>query len=528
MLNLTKKFIQLKSVRPNIGYTKAGLKMINDKFYKNSAIVTLANLLTGMLAFIFSIILSRKIGTEGMGLYGLIMPIYSLAICIVAEGLITAISKITAGYFSKNDFTNLKRTISVTAFFILIWAIFISFMLYLLSGFLSSKVINDARTVYALRILCPAVIIIPISAIFKGYFYGSGKFYVTSLIDICEKAFRVTILLFAIVILSSDNLQETVTSAFAAVALGEFLSFFILLFSYFKNSRNEGSTQNIQNKPQLLFNVLAISLPLCLNGILSSILSTASSLILPRRLASTGITYAAALSLIGKFSGMALNITFFPMVIVGSMSTVLVPDISTNITMRDFRSVKKRVRQVFSIAAMVGISTVIMNLIIPDELGMLVYKRDDLGSYIKFAAICSLLTYISIPTYGILNGLGKQKVILMNSLTVSVMEVILIYILSAIPGINIYGLGITLVITSVTALIINMRELKKTLEIQLPFLNFLKSLIIGVITFFTVKFISGLLPQNDLSFKCITVILLTYLLPFIIWRIRNPLKPKAT
>lgn len=501
--------------------------MLNDKFYKNSAIVTLANLMTGMLAFIFSIILSRKIGTEGMGLYGLVMPIYSLAICIVAEGLITAVSKITAGYFSKNDFTNIRRTISVTIFFILTWSVFVSVMFYLLSGFLSSKVINDARTVYALRILCPAIIIIPISAIFKGYFYGIGKFYVTSLIDICEKAMRVTFLSFAIAVLCSDNLQETVTAALGAVALGEFVSFSILLLSYFKSSRNEGIAQKVQNKPQLLFDVLAISLPLCLNGILTSILSTASSLILPRRLATTGITYAGALSLVGKFSGMALNITFFPMVIVGSMSTVLVPDITTNLTVHDFRSVRSRIRQVFNIAAMVGISTVIMNLIIPDELGMLVYKRDDLGVYIRFAAICSLLSYITIPTYGILNGLGKQKVILMNSLTVSVMEVILIYILSGIPSINIYGLGITLVITSVTALVINMRELKKTLEIRLPLLNFLKSLLIGTITYFIVKFICGLLPQNNLLLKCITVILLAYLLPFVIWRMKNVFKQKT-
>lgn len=500
--------------------------MLKDKFYKNSAIVTLANLMTGMLAFTFSIILSRKIGTEGMGLYGLVMPIYSLAICIVAEGLITAISKITAGYFSKNDFTNIRRTISITAFFILIWAVFVAFMMFLLSGFLSSKVINDARTVYALRVLCPAVIIIPMSAIFKGYFYGIGKFYVTSLIDICEKAMRVTFLSFAIVIISTENLQETVTAAFAAVALGEFVSFFILFFSYLRNSREDGTVHKIQNKPQLLFNVLAISLPLCLNGILTSILSTASSLILPRRLASTGITYADALSLIGKFSGMALNITFFPMVIVGSMSTVLVPDISTNVTRQDLGSVKKRVRQVFSIAAMVGISTVLMNLIIPDELGMLVYKRDDLGNYIRFAAICSLLSYIAIPTYGILNGLGRQKVILKNSLIVSVMEVILIYILTAIQKINIYGLGITLVITSVTALIINIREIKRTLEIQLPFLNFLKSLLIGFITYFIVKSVNSLLPQSLLMIKCITVILISYLLPFALWKIRRPKKLK--
>jgi len=499
--------------------------MSKDNFYKNSIIVTIANLLTGMLSFTFSIILSRKLGTEGMGLYGLIMPIYSLAICLVAEGLITAISKITAGYFSKNDRANLRRTISTTAFFILAWSIFVAFLLYILSGFLSSKVINDTRTIYALRVLCPAIIIIPISAIFKGYFYGIGKFYVTSLIDISEKAMRVTFLSFAIAILVLENMQETVTAAFSAVALGEFVSFTILLLCYFKNSKDEGPSRKIHNRPQLLFNVLAISLPLCVNGILTSLLSTASSMLLPRRLASTGISYSDALSLIGKFSGMALNITFFPIIIVGSMSTVLVPDITTSLTRQDFWSVEKRIKQVFSIAMLVGVSTVIMNLIIPNELGMLVYKRNDLGTYISFGAVCSLFSYIAIPSYGILNGLGKQKVILKNSIIVSVMEIILIYILSAIPKINIYGLGITLVITSFTGLLINLKAIKQTLEIQLPIWGYLKPLLIGALAFFIIRFISDFIPSSELLMKCLIVIFLSFLLPISFWKLTSKTVP---
>jgi len=493
--------------------------MGNDKFYKNSMIVTAANLMTGMLAFIFSIILSRKLGTEGMGLYGLVMPVYSLAICIVAEGLITAISKISAGYFSNRDSVNLHRTITTTVVCILIWAVFVSFVMFLMSGFLAAKVINDPRTVYAIRILCPAIIIIPISAIFKGYFYGIGKFYVTSLIDICEKAMRVTFLSFAAVVLVLESVQETVTAAFGAICLGEMVSFTILLICYYKNNKYSETSKKRHSRPQLLANVLAISLPLCINGILTSILSTASSLLLPRRLVATGISYFDALSLIGKFSGMALNITLFPLLIVGSMSTVLVPDITTSLARQDYWSLEKRIKQVFGISLLIGISTVIMNLIIPDELGQLFYKRDDLGNYISFAAICSLLTYLAIPTYGMLNGLGRQKVILKNSLIVSVLEITLIFILTAIPAINIYGLGITLVITSAVGLWINLREIKNTLEIHLPVWGFINTLIIGVPVFLFIKFISGFIPSGQLMFKCIVVVALSYLLPMAMWRL---------
>lgn len=488
--------------------------MKSDKFIKNSLIVTSANLITGMLAFVFSIVLSRKLGTEGMGLYGLVSPVYSLALCLVAEGLITALSKLSAVFTSRKDFINLNRTVETSIIFIIIWASFIALVLYIGAGVVASKIINDTRTVYALRILCPALLIVPMSAIFKGYFYGIGKFYISSFIDISEKAMRVAFLVSVIWIMSFNDVASTVSTAYGAVTLGEFVSFTLLFIWYGKYRNKLGKTgHKPQNRIQLLFNILAISLPLCINGIFSSILYTTSTLLLPRRLMTIGISYSDALSLIGKFSGMALNITFFPLIIIGSMSTVLVPDLSQKLTTGDFWSVEKRIMQVFKIAALVGVGTLVLNQVVGNELGELFYKRNDLGDYIRFASLTSFFTFIAIPSYGILNGLGRQKIILRNSLIVSVIEIVLIYFLTAIPKVNIYGLGLTLVITSIIALIINIIEIRKMCELKLPIADVLKLIFIGVITFITVKFMSTILPTSLPLIKCVVLALLAFAIP---------------
>jgi len=56
--------------------------MIKDNFYRDSIILTISNLTGGVLRFMFSILLSKKLGAEGMGLYSLVMPIYDLFICL--------------------------------------------------------------------------------------------------------------------------------------------------------------------------------------------------------------------------------------------------------------------------------------------------------------------------------------------------------------------------------------------------------------------------------------------------------------
>ena len=87
--------------------------MRRDRLLKNSIILISSNLITGIFGFIFSIILSHELGAEGMGLYGLVMPVYDLFLCLISGGMVTAISKVAAVYFSKDDFKNLDRSIDI-------------------------------------------------------------------------------------------------------------------------------------------------------------------------------------------------------------------------------------------------------------------------------------------------------------------------------------------------------------------------------------------------------------------------------
>ena len=64
--------------------------------------------------------------------------------------------------------------------------------------------------------------------------------------------------------------------------------------------------------------------------------------------------YSEALAMIGRFGGMALNITTLPYIIVSSMLTVLVPELSLH-SKKNFWSAEERIARVLRIAALVGI-----------------------------------------------------------------------------------------------------------------------------------------------------------------------------
>jgi stage V sporulation protein B len=70
--------------------------MIKSSSFIKTLILTISNVITGTLTFAFSMILSRKIGPEGMGLYQLVMPVYSMFLCITGGGITISVSKIAA------------------------------------------------------------------------------------------------------------------------------------------------------------------------------------------------------------------------------------------------------------------------------------------------------------------------------------------------------------------------------------------------------------------------------------------------
>lgn len=489
--------------------------MVKDNFFKDSLILTASNLATGILGFMFSIILSRELGAEGMGLYGLIMPIYNLFICLISGGMVAAVSKVAAEYFTKNDFKNLNKTIKVCLSFDLIWGIIISILVFIFASFISTYVIKDVRALNAIKIICPAMVFVGLSSILKGYFYGVSNVKIPAVIDILEKAIRIAVVVALINFSLIQKSSNTVTAAYIALAVGEFVSMFLLYIYYkYNKRRNFQASGSSDGRAQLLFNILVISLPLCLNGFLSTALNTLSTLIVPRRLISAGIEYSTALSMIGKFNGMALNVTFFPMIVIGSMVTVLIPTLSQSVSRKDNYALEKRIAEVLKISFLLGICTLVICITIPDSLGRLFFGRPDLGSYIRFASLAAPLAYTAVTTYGILNGLGKQGILLRNSLIISVEEVLLLYILTSIPQINIFGYGLSLMITSFTAVIANLYEINKKyfIDFSLPELGI--DLLLAVLLYYTLKILNNFIPDSIFILKNIIIITLGFALFF--------------
>ncbi|AQR94222.1 MULTISPECIES: stage V sporulation protein B [Clostridium] len=465
--------------------------MPNDNFLKNSFLLIASNITTGILGFIFSIYLSKVLGAEGMGLYNLVMPIYNLFICLMTAGIVASISKITAVYNQKGEHQNIVKTIRIVSLFNISWAFLIGIIVFLSAPVIGKYGVNDIRTISAIKVICPAMVCIAISNILKGYFYGTSKITIPAIIDIFEKAMRILTVSLLIFLTKAQTLESMVTLATVALCIGEFQSLFFL-YIYYKYSIKKMplSKERTESRVQLLFDVIVIALPLCLNGFLTNILGTLSTLIVPRRLLAAGFNYPTALSMIGKYTGMALSVIMIPLIIVTTINTLLIPDLSQSLVLGKQYEASIRIKKVLKVAFLLGIATSIICNVIPNSLGEMFYSRSDLGQYIRFASLTSPIFFPAITMFGILNGLNRQGIILRNSLIEAIIELICLFIFTGIPSINIFGYSITMLIACTIGFILNLHEVKKHINLNLNKSNIIIYLMLGFLTFLIINIFS--------------------------------------
>ena len=343
--------------------------------------------------------------------------------------------------------------------------------------------------------------------LFHLYIKGISIVKVPAIIDIVEKTVRMVILVVIINFFTLKNVTSTVTATYIALSIGEFISF-ILLYAFYKKSKNKLKeyTKKAEGRAQLLFNVLVVSLPLSLNGFLTTAISALSTLIVPRRLVYAGLEYTEVLALIGKFAGMAMSIVFFPFIVVMSMATILTPDISKSISKNDYHALEDRVVEVIKISFLLGVSTLIICLSVGGSLGKLFFDRYDLGVYIRLASLSAPFMYMAGSTFGILNGLGKQKTILINSVITSVFQLVLLYVLLGITSINILGYGIALLLTSILTFILNIIAIKKSCYLQFSMTEIIINICLSIFLYFILRILDNTIPNSFFITKNIIII----------------------
>lgn len=212
--------------------------MKNDKniLLKNAVTVSMGGFIAKVLGAVYRIPLTNILGSDGIGLYQMVFPLYCVLLTISSTGLPSSISKIISeGNSAEAVLNKSKKFFGLIGFsgtlFMCLFSVFIA------------RLQGNVNAWSGYVALAPAVFFVSLISCLRGYFQGNENMRPAAISQIVEQSVKlVSGLVFSL--LFKENALLSVTMSVAAVSVSEAVAFIYLAieknkFVAYNSSKNK-------------------------------------------------------------------------------------------------------------------------------------------------------------------------------------------------------------------------------------------------------------------------------------------------
>lgn len=403
-------------------------------------------------------------GDVGLGIYHMIFNFLMICIALTTTGIPTALSCLVAKENALKD----KKDANIFFISTLYVAFFISLLISLLvsfnSTYLSFRLLQDENLNLFILSICPAIVIITISNVLRGYFYGIKKVIVPAIGQVIEQVTRILFVFLLAMYISDKAMICYVT--LLGISIGEATNVIYMSICLYKESSLYNKfTIRLRDFYYSSMETLKMALPITCNRMSSVVLQSVSSMIVPSRLVLSGISYAQAIGLYGVISGMVMPFVYLPFTIGSALVVNLIPSISQEVAVNKTKNVKIKIYYAVVLTVGVGIVSSVFFYFFSEELCLIIFHNKTAGIYLKAMFLAPLFLSLNQTLSGILHSIRKEIISSINTIVGMIIQVIAIYFLLPIPSLNmyayIYAITATAIITTILHSIVLIKTLKK-------------------------------------------------------------------
>ena len=406
-------------------------------FITGTLLLTSTGFICRILGFFYRIFMSRTIGAEGLGIYNMVHPIFSICFAVCAGSIQTALSQYVAANQTRGRAVfRTGLVIAMGMSFLLAWVIYGN------AGFLAEKLLLEPRCAPYLPVMAVSVPFAALHACINGYYYGMQKARVPAFSQVAEQVIRMgAVFLIASIWLESGR-QITVSLAVYGHLIGEMASavFTVFCLGFFPPCK-DGDSRRAPAIP-LSFGataapLMALALPLMGNRLILNVLGSAEAIWIPNKLMSSGLTNSEALSVYGVLTSMALPFILFPSAITNSMAVLLLPTVAEAQADGNEARISSMISMSLRYSCYMGVLCIGIFTIFGNQLGVSVFHDQNAGTYITILSWLCPFMYLATTMGSILNGLGRTSSTFFQN--VFAMVIRLAIVLFAIPRYGILG-----------------------------------------------------------------------------------------
>lgn len=438
---------------------------------RSAMILTAVNLFSQGARFLFQVLLSRRVSTEALGLYQLVMSVMPVMMSLTAIGFVSACSQLTARYRATGNHKAARQALRLCLAGFLLCFFPVALVTVSFRNFIAGELLGELRVASALALLLPLVLLTGVENLHKNFFYGAGAVTEPALTEVGEQIIRAG----AVLGLLWHFLPHTPEKAVALILWGMILCEIFsacTLTLLFHRAVGSHPTGPGMTRKALSTRIGAIAFPVGLNALLGNLMGAWTSALIPRALVRSGADSTQALSAFGILRGMTLPLLSLPTVVIGALSLVLLPKMAQAHALGRHDLCRARLDRALSAAALWVFPTSALVAVVAPTLGELLFHQSAAGDLaVPFALAIALSCFESVLIVS-LNGLGKQAKVAAHALLCGAVQLSLTWVFMTMGG-ALAGYALAMILSSLVGLYLSGKALKKAIGMKVQWFRWL-------------------------------------------------------
>ncbi|MCR4611306.1 MAG: polysaccharide biosynthesis protein [Lachnospiraceae bacterium] len=482
----------------------------DHNFILQGSILAIAQIVSKIVGLLYRIPLTAIIGKRGNDYYGTAFEVYNIILIISSFSIPLAVSKLVAARIANGEARNAKKVLVGSLLFASATGGVAAFVVYFFADFFTGTLLKTPYSIVALKVLAPTLFIVAIVGVLRGFFQGLNTTMPSAISQVAEQIVNAVVSVVAAIALVGYGIKvggvlndvEGYKAAYGAAGgtlgtlSGAVVALLFMLLVYFRFRKRflrkiKRDRSNHDEAYSSIIKILVLTIvPVLLSTTLFNISAIIDQGIFKNIAVAQGYSPEQISEWWGVFSGQYKVLINVPISISSSIAASAVPALTMAYERKDRKTLRSQIHSsnrfimIFAFPCTAGLMVLagpIMELLFADA--------DPTSAHMLIIGSFAVIFYsISSLSNGLLQGINKLRVPVINAIIALVLHVIVLLVLMEFFYLNIHAVVIANTVYAALMCLLNAVPLRKSTHARQNikttyFIPAMASVIMGVVVY---------------------------------------------
>ncbi len=432
----------------------------NSSFLVQGSILAVASIVSRIIGLLYRSPLTAILGDLGNDYYSTAFEIYSLLLLISSMSLPLAVSKMVSARMSQGRVKDAYRVFRAAIGFAVCSGLAAALIVFFFADYFAAF-LKTPFCVFALRVLAPTLFIVAILGVVRGFFQGLGTMMPSAVSQIIEQIINAVVSVVAAYYLFGYGAKigavlgdtEEYSAAFGAAGgtlgtgVGALAGLLFVLFVFVlyrrvlkRKMRRERGTSK-ESYGQILHMLIWTVVPVLLSTTLYNLSAIVDQAIFKNVATLQGYTAGQIHTFWGVFGGKYRVLINVPISISSAVVSASVPAVTASFANHDMDGVSQKIGNAIHYSMVIAFPCAIgLGVLASPVMQLLFHDSTPLAAHMLQVGVISVVFYsLSTLSNGILQGINRMKVPVINAAISLVMQAGLLVGLMYFANLNIFA-----------------------------------------------------------------------------------------